>query len=135
MSRSAWVGVEDPGEISLALGLDSKKGWPPELLDVPGKFYLRARSQGLNSPGPARGYLASTAQVHHSPPTTPAPSPAWTQSPPRRPPATRPPTPARAATRYPGPRAGAAMPTRGRSARAAGHLLRWATATQKSPGC
>jgi hypothetical protein len=58
------LGVEDPGEVSLALGLDSKKGWPPELLDVPGKFYLRARSQGLNSPRPARGYLATTAQVH-----------------------------------------------------------------------
>ena len=48
----------------MALGLDSKKGWPPELLDAPGKFYLRARSQGLNSPRPARGYLATTAQVH-----------------------------------------------------------------------
>jgi hypothetical protein len=59
------LGVEDPGEVSLALGLDSKKGWPPELLDAPGKFYLRARSQGLNSPRPARGYLATTAQVHH----------------------------------------------------------------------
>ena len=59
------LGVEDPGEVSLALGLDSKRGWPPELLDVPGKFYLRARSQGLNSPRPARGYLATTAQVHH----------------------------------------------------------------------
>jgi hypothetical protein len=58
------LGVEDPGEVSLALGLDTKKGWPPELLDVPGKFYLRARSQGLNSPRPARGYLATTAQVH-----------------------------------------------------------------------
>jgi hypothetical protein len=46
------------------LGLDSKKGWPPELLDAPGKFYLRARSQGLNRPRPARGYLATTAQVH-----------------------------------------------------------------------
>jgi hypothetical protein len=58
------LGVEDPGEISLALGLDSKKGWPPELLDAPGTFYLRARSQGLNRPRPARGYLATTAQVH-----------------------------------------------------------------------
>jgi S-DNA-T family DNA segregation ATPase FtsK/SpoIIIE len=58
------LGVEDPGEVSLALGLDSKKGWPPELLDAPGKFYLRARSQGLNSPRPARGYLATIAQVH-----------------------------------------------------------------------
>ena len=58
------LGVEDPGEVSLALGLDSKKGWPPELLDAPGKFYLRARSQGLNRPRPARGYLATTAQVH-----------------------------------------------------------------------
>jgi S-DNA-T family DNA segregation ATPase FtsK/SpoIIIE len=58
------LGVEDPGEVSLALGLDTKKGWPPELLDAPGKFYLRARSQGLNRPRPARGYLATTAQVH-----------------------------------------------------------------------
>jgi S-DNA-T family DNA segregation ATPase FtsK/SpoIIIE len=58
------LGVEDPGEVSLALGLDTKKGWPPELLDAPGKFYLRARSQGLNHPRPARGYLATTAQVH-----------------------------------------------------------------------
>jgi hypothetical protein len=58
------LGVEDSGEVSLALGLDSKKGWPPELLDAPGKFYLRARSQGLNHPRPARGYLATTAQVH-----------------------------------------------------------------------
>ena len=58
------LGVEDPGEVSLALGLGAKKDWPPELLDAPGKFYLRARSQGLNSPRPARGYLATTAQVH-----------------------------------------------------------------------
>ena len=58
------LGVEDPGEVSLALGLGGKKDWPPELLDAPGKFYLRARSQGLNSPRPARGYLATTAQVH-----------------------------------------------------------------------
>jgi DNA segregation ATPase FtsK/SpoIIIE, S-DNA-T family len=58
------LGVEDPGEVSLALGLGGKKGWPPELLDAPGKFYLRARSQGLNIPRPARGYLATTAQVH-----------------------------------------------------------------------
>ncbi|HZA79910.1 MAG TPA: hypothetical protein VFC13_00345, partial [Actinomycetes bacterium] len=43
---------------------DSKRGWPPELLDAPGKFYLRARSQGLNAPRPARGYLATTAQIH-----------------------------------------------------------------------
>jgi DNA segregation ATPase FtsK/SpoIIIE, S-DNA-T family len=65
------LGVEDPGEVSLALGLDTKRGWPPELLDAPGKFYLRARSQGLNRPRPARGYLATTAQVqqlaaHHA---------------------------------------------------------------------
>jgi S-DNA-T family DNA segregation ATPase FtsK/SpoIIIE len=58
------LGVEDPGEVSLALGLGGKKDWPPELLDAPGKFYLRARSQGLNRPRPARGYLATTAQVH-----------------------------------------------------------------------
>jgi S-DNA-T family DNA segregation ATPase FtsK/SpoIIIE len=58
------LGVEDPGEVALALGLGDKKGWPPELLDAPGKFYLRARSQGLNTARPARGYLASTAQVH-----------------------------------------------------------------------
>jgi S-DNA-T family DNA segregation ATPase FtsK/SpoIIIE len=58
------LGVEDPGEVSLALGLGGKKDWPPELLDAPGKFYLRARSQGLNSPRPARGYLATTAQVN-----------------------------------------------------------------------
>jgi DNA segregation ATPase FtsK/SpoIIIE, S-DNA-T family len=58
------LGVEDPGEVSLALGLGGKKDWPPELLDAPGKFYLRARSQGLNSPRPARGYLTTTAQVH-----------------------------------------------------------------------
>ena len=38
-------------------------GKSPELLDVPGKFYLRARSQGLNRPRPARGFLATTAQV------------------------------------------------------------------------
>jgi DNA segregation ATPase FtsK/SpoIIIE, S-DNA-T family len=37
------LGVEDPGEVSLALGLGGKKDWPPELLDAPGKFYLRAR--------------------------------------------------------------------------------------------
>jgi S-DNA-T family DNA segregation ATPase FtsK/SpoIIIE len=58
------LGVEDPGEVALALGLGDKKGWPPEPLDAPGKFYLRARSQGLNTARPARGYLASTAQVH-----------------------------------------------------------------------
>jgi DNA segregation ATPase FtsK/SpoIIIE, S-DNA-T family len=58
------LGVEDPGEVALALGLGGKKGWPAELLDAPGKFYLRARSQGLNAPRPARGYLATTAQVH-----------------------------------------------------------------------
>jgi S-DNA-T family DNA segregation ATPase FtsK/SpoIIIE len=58
------LAVEDPGEVALALGLGDKKGWPPELLDAPGKFYLRARSQGLNTARPARGYLASTAQVH-----------------------------------------------------------------------
>jgi DNA segregation ATPase FtsK/SpoIIIE, S-DNA-T family len=58
------LGVEDPSEVSLALGLGGKKGWPPELLDAPGKFYLRARSQGLNTPRPARGYLATTTQVH-----------------------------------------------------------------------
>jgi S-DNA-T family DNA segregation ATPase FtsK/SpoIIIE len=58
------LGVEDPSEVALALGLGGKKGWPPELLDAPGKFYLRARSQGLNTPRPARGYLATTAQVH-----------------------------------------------------------------------
>jgi S-DNA-T family DNA segregation ATPase FtsK/SpoIIIE len=57
------LSVEDPGEVALALGLGDKKGWPPELLDAPGKFYLRARSQGLNRPRPARGYLATTAQV------------------------------------------------------------------------
>jgi S-DNA-T family DNA segregation ATPase FtsK/SpoIIIE len=65
------LGVEDPGEVSLALGLSGKKDWPPELLDAPGKFYLCARSQGLNRPRPARGYLATTAQVqqlaaHHA---------------------------------------------------------------------
>ena len=59
-----FLGVEDPGDVSLALGLGAKKDWPPELLDAPGKFYLRARSQGLNSPRPARGYLATTTQVH-----------------------------------------------------------------------
>jgi S-DNA-T family DNA segregation ATPase FtsK/SpoIIIE len=58
------LGVEDPGEVALALGLGGKKGWPAELLDAPGKFYLRARSQGLNAPRPARGYLATTTQVH-----------------------------------------------------------------------
>jgi S-DNA-T family DNA segregation ATPase FtsK/SpoIIIE len=58
------LGVEDPSEVALALGLGGKKGWPPELLDAPGKFYLRARSQGLNTPRPARGYLATTTQVH-----------------------------------------------------------------------
>jgi hypothetical protein len=66
-----WLGIEDPGEVALALGLEDKTGWPPELLDAPGKFYLRARSQGINRPRPARGYLATTAQVqqlaaHHA---------------------------------------------------------------------
>jgi FtsK/SpoIIIE family len=66
------LGVEDPGEVSLSLGLDSKKGWPPELLDAPGKFYLRARTQGLNRP-PARPRVSG---YHHpGPPARRPPRP------------------------------------------------------------
>jgi hypothetical protein len=66
------LGGEDPGEVSLSLGLDSKKGWPPELLDAPGKFYLRARTQGLNRP-PARPRVSG---YHHpGPPARRPPRP------------------------------------------------------------
>jgi DNA segregation ATPase FtsK/SpoIIIE, S-DNA-T family len=89
------LGVEDPGEVSLALGLGGKKDWPPELLDAPGKFYLRARSQGLNRPRPARGYLATTAQVHrlaaHHAHTPASLDPVAAQAAARHPPGPRPP--------------------------------------------
>jgi hypothetical protein len=59
------LGVEDPGEIALALGLGrGERGkWPAELLNAPGKFYLRAREQGLTVPRVHRGFELSDAHA------------------------------------------------------------------------
>jgi hypothetical protein len=128
------LGVEDPGEVSLALGLGGKKDWPPELLDAPGKFYLRARSQGLNSPRPARGYLATTAQVHrlaaHHAHFSARLDPVSAQAAARHPAAH-----SRPGADQPPPPPAAATPTRDRPARPAGRPPRWAAQTQKSLGC
>ena len=84
-------------QTSLALGLDTKKGWPPELLDVPGKFHLRAHSQGLTAPGPPAAFWPPQLAAHHASP------PAWTRSPPSGRPRPRRPRPQAAATGDPGP--------------------------------
>jgi len=59
------LGVEDPGELPLALGLGrgERPKWPSELLDAPGKFFLRAREQGLVAPRVHRGFEFADAQV------------------------------------------------------------------------
>jgi hypothetical protein len=103
------LGVEDPGEVALALGLGGKKGWPPELLTAPGKFYLRTHSQGP-TPGPPAAIWPPPPRSTSSPPTTPTPQLSWTQSPPRRPPATPPPPPPGRQPSHPARRPGPRRP-------------------------
>jgi S-DNA-T family DNA segregation ATPase FtsK/SpoIIIE len=51
------MGLEDPKDAELIFGSGAaRRGWDPELLDAPGKFFLRARSQGLVIPRVARGF-------------------------------------------------------------------------------
>ncbi len=51
------MGLEDPKDAELIFGSGAaRRGWDPELLDAPGKFFLRARSQGLVAPRVARGF-------------------------------------------------------------------------------
>lgn len=59
------LGVEDPGELPLALGLGrgERPKWPAELLDAPGKFFLRAREQGLVAPRVHRGFAFADAHA------------------------------------------------------------------------
>jgi hypothetical protein len=59
------LGVEDPGELPLALGLGrgERARWPAELLNAPGKFFIRAREQGLVAPRVHRGFAFDDAHV------------------------------------------------------------------------
>lgn len=59
------LGVEDPGELPLALGLGrgERAKWPAELLDAPGKFFIRSREQGLVAARVHRGFEFADAQV------------------------------------------------------------------------
>jgi S-DNA-T family DNA segregation ATPase FtsK/SpoIIIE len=51
------MGLEDPKDAELIFGSGAaRRGWDPDLLDAPGKFFLRARSQGLVAPRMARGF-------------------------------------------------------------------------------
>jgi S-DNA-T family DNA segregation ATPase FtsK/SpoIIIE len=59
------MGLEDPKDAELIFGSGAaRRGWDPELLDAPGKFFLRARSQGLVIPRVARGFDIADQMVH-----------------------------------------------------------------------
>jgi hypothetical protein len=59
------MGLEDPKDAELIFGNGAaRRGWDPELLDAPGKFFLRARSQGLTIPRIARGFDIDDQMVH-----------------------------------------------------------------------
>jgi S-DNA-T family DNA segregation ATPase FtsK/SpoIIIE len=61
------LSLEDPADADLLFGRNAaKQGWDPELLDAPGKFFVRSRSHGLTRPRLARGFAddpAITRQV------------------------------------------------------------------------
>jgi len=56
------LSLEDPGDADLLFGRNAaKQGWDPELLDAPGKFFVRSRSRGLTKPRLARGFAEDPA--------------------------------------------------------------------------
>ncbi len=56
------LSLEDPGDANLLFGKRAaERGWDPELLDAPGKFFVRSRSQGLTKPRLARGFAEGPA--------------------------------------------------------------------------
>ena len=59
------MGLEDPKDADLVFGHGAARhGWDPQLLDAPGKFFLRARSQGLAVPKLARAFFVADELAH-----------------------------------------------------------------------
>ncbi len=56
------LSLEDPGDADLLFGRNAaRQGWDPELLDAPGKFFVRSRSHGLTRPRLARSFAEDAA--------------------------------------------------------------------------